>query len=249
MKRLRAIGIYLTCLSATFYVAYNLTEIILYLAFSISCFLLGITLIVIPYEEREVAFLKGLTYLVYDFYADIEKLLKEFNVNGKGIYTPVDFSESRSVRVLIPIKGASYDNVSLDRDIGLVYVSGEDIFVNLVPIGFTLIRTFEKEGVITGLELSELSVQDILSKCLVDLLEVCSSVNTALIGKRLTVTLDNPIKEFYELTKLYPRATNSLGSLYASIIASIVSYTVKGNVRVVEEEFHRKRAVVRLEII
>ena len=249
MKRFRAIGVYLTCLSITFYLAYNVTEILLYLAFSISCLLLGTTLIVIPYEEREVSFIKGLAYLTYDFYADIEKLLKEFDANGRGVYTPVNIGESKSVRVLIPMKVSDLSSASLERDVGLVHVSGEDVYINLIPMGFTLVKTFEKEGIIATSELSEPSVQDILSRCLVDLLEICRSVDVALIGRRLTVTLNGPIKEFYDFDKLYPRTTNSLGSPYASIIASIVSYITENNVKVVEEEFHRRRVIVRLEAV
>ena len=248
MSRFKLLGIYLTLAGLLFFIIYELSNILLYMAFSISCFLLGTTLLILPYEEREKAFIKGITFVAYDFYANLEKILKEFNIKDKGIYTLIRTGGSTSIRVIIPI-AKEVNKINMEGDSGLLYTTIDNIFLNIIPPGFSLIKILMKEGIPLSSELSTPNLQEILYRCLVDILELCKSVTVTVLGNIIIVRLNDPIKEFYELDKVYPRAIEIIGSPYAAFIASILSYITRRNIKVLNEEFRKEMIITRFEVL
>ena len=249
MERIKIIAIYLTILSLIFLLIYFITSIQLYLAFTISSLMIGSTLLLIPYESREEAFLRGLTFLTYDFYANLEKLLKEFNVNGKGFYSPINVDGGKSVRIIIPIEESSTP-LTVKRDLGGIITSSGGSYLLLVPPGFSLIKYFfGKQGVIVPIEMEDYQIEDILSKCLCDIIELCSSIRVLSTAEHTIIRLYNPIKEFYNIEKTFPRTVHSIGSPYSSIIASILSYTLNKRVEVFSEKFSGREVTINIDVI
>lgn len=248
MNRIKIIAIYLSTLSIIFFILYFITNILLYLAFTISSLLLGSTLLLIPYESREEAFLRGLTFLTYDFYANMEKLLKEFDVNRRGIYFSVKTNGDKSIRIAVPLIEKSPPLA--ERDLGGIITSSGGSYLMLVPPGFSLIKYFfSKQEAVTPIELEDYQIEDILSRCLCDIIELCTSIKVLSTAEHIVIKLYNPIKEFYGIEKVFPRTVYSIGSPYSSIVASIVSYALNKRIQIFSEKFSRGEITIEMDVV
>jgi len=245
MNSYRLLGVYLSMLGLLFLMLGRLvTENVVHEAFGIACTIIGVTLILIPFEERWKAVTRTLTHMLLDFYANTERLLKELNLRKPGIYAKIIVGETDDVRVFIPFS----DRINPPTtDIGgLVQEEEGEPLLALYPPGRALIVTARERGLIfSGEEIS--AIETSLNSLLVDYSELCRKVSVGRAGEEVIVTLDGCLKELLEAPKLFPRVTESIGSPYASLIASIVAFVTSRPVRIRAEEISNSSIKVRLE--
>ncbi len=240
MRSYRLVGAYLTAVGlALTLTGLLLTGLIIHEAMGISCLILGVTLLITPVEERWRAVSRGLAMMLMDSYANLERLLKELDLRGPAVYVRV--GEPPSVRAVV-----ARGRVNPPRgDAGLLHPR-EDALL-LVPPGRTILAYARDRGLTPGEGGFEV-LEQLLTTCLVEVSEVCRGVMVKLAGDELVVSIEEPLGELLEVSEPFPRASECLGSPYASAVAAAAAYVLGRGVQVAGEELRGNRLVVRLRL-
>ncbi|RLE80128.1 MAG: hypothetical protein DRJ51_06430, partial [Thermoprotei archaeon] len=137
MRSYRLVGAYLVLVGATLLLlGLLLTGIVVHSALGISCLIMGVTLLLIPFEERWRAASRALAMMLMDSYANMERLLKELDLRGPAMYARMRVGGFEGVRALV--SRGEVNPPSSDVS-GLLYPGGGSYAVVLVPPGYTLL--------------------------------------------------------------------------------------------------------------
>ena len=247
MSYYRFIGAYFSLLGILFLIVGHLvTGSVVHEAFGIACIVIGVTLILIPFEERWKATTKTLIYMLLDFYSNTERLLKELNLRKPAVYARVRVGDTDDVRLFIsPSDKVNPPTVDVG---GLIQEEGGEFLLTLYPPGRALMTIArDRDLLLPGEDIS--AIETALSNLLVDYGELCRGVSVGSAGEEIVVTLEGCLSELLEARKLFPRVSESLGSPYASLVASAVALMTGRPVRVRAEEVSGDSVRVRLEVL
>jgi hypothetical protein len=201
-------------------------------ALGLACVVLGGTLLLVPGSPVPRETVRA---MVEASCVNVEALLEEFDVRGRGVYLPP--KDGRGY-VYVPLKGnpgvggASAAMRAPTRV--FVKVEGEPALM-VFPPGSEVVR-------LSGLG-GEAGVEEALGFVLVDFLEAVHGVKAIREGGRVVVEYSRPV-----VGTGFPRFVAVLGSLPVSIGGSVLASVLGAPVELVEEESSpgRIRAVYRV---
>jgi|GEM_PF-3329602 len=247
MRNYKLLGAYLLILGVLLFIlGYVVSYEVLIAGFGISCIIMGSSLLILPLEEPIKAVNRGLLLTLEDMYSNLECLLKEFHMNRRGIYTPVLVGDYRTIRVLLPIeeripKPAGYVG-------GLVHTSESSSLV-VTPPGLSILNYLLESGhTLTSEELTSTAIEGLLVP-LIDEIEICESISVGVAGEDITVLIKNPKIRFERFRDAYPRVAQCLGSIYASVVATLLSYALNTGLTVLSEDYDYNSITITLRVI
>jgi len=173
---------------------------------------------------------------------NIAALLEELGLNAKAIYLPRSLRNGRS-QALIPLR-ENLDTARIsDRIPGRLIVrygrDPDDLGIAVTTPGSICLNGLEGE---LGPNSAELA--SALTRILVGMLDIASSVSVNAGNSRVNVQVSNP-KLSYENIWFY----RSLGSPLASIAATVASEALDKPVMVAQEEHRGSKSVIELEVL
>lgn len=199
-------------------------------ALGLACVVLGGTLLLVPGSPVPRETVRA---MVEASCVNVEALLEEFDVRGRGVYLPP--KDGRGY-VYVPLKGGASGASAAMRAPTRVFVRVEDKPALMVfPPGSEVVR-------LSGLGV-EAGVEEALVFVLVDFLEAVHGVKAIREGGRVVVEYSRPV-----VGTGFPRFVAVLGSLPVSVGGSVLASVLGAPVELVEEESSpgRIRAVYRV---
>jgi hypothetical protein len=182
-------------------------------AFGLSTLILGIALLQIPSSPIPAQHIRAMLSAAY---LNIEALLEEYDVNGKGIYFPQD----ERINIFIPKQETpeitSFNPGSIKNRVltSIDNVEGLLIF----PPGSELVRLADLS--------EEINLEDALYTVLVDLIESVDGVKSIEEYDKILIQLTKPKEE-----PRLDRVENSLGALSISIAGCTIAKILDKPVR------------------
>ena len=201
-------------------------------ALGLACVVLGGTLLLVPGSPVPREMVRA---MVEASCVNVEALLEEFDVRGRGVYLPP--KEGRGY-VYVPLKGGA-DVSGAMRAPTRVFVKVDGAPGLMVfPPGSEVVR-------LSGLG-GEAGLEEALGFVLGDFLEAVHGVKAIREGDRVVVEYSGPV-----VGTGFPRFVAVLGSLPVSVGGSVLASVLSAPVELVEEESSpgRIRAVYRVHAV
>jgi len=255
MKKFSAIGAGFVGFGAVFAIfSYFLTENIPLTALGIAFVILGCVMLIMPEELVPHQVVRG---MIFGSVANIEALLEEFAVTGRGIYLP---QKEGRVYFYIPLsKNPSFPNVEeimsapkrMISYVGgvpalFIYPPGSDV-VALSKVAEETAEEKQKRKRESGkdfaLENFLPELESAINYCLVDFTEFSSKVQVSFAKNKVLLRMKNPKIEIEA-----PRFTRVLGSPPVSLVACCIAKISKMPVKILEERVERNWRVAVFEV-
>lgn len=185
-------------------------------AFGLSCIILGVTLFLVPPNPLPSLQIRS---MLEGSLVNIEAILEEYNVMGKGVYNLYD----GRVNTLIPISNKELKGDFHNLPIRVFSRIGEEPCVRIFPPGSEVVRL--------AMLPEEIGLEDALNSVLVDFVELVDSVKMVQEFGQIIVELDNP-----KADSEFPRVSHSLGSLPVSVAGCIISSVLRKEVAYKRQE-------------
>lgn len=168
---------------------------------------------------------------------NIEKIVKEYDLNGKGVYLPPKYLKNfESSLVFIPSKADQALPKPEEVNEEKVYTKNpKGIF--LTPPGLSLLKLFEKELGESFIKIDLNYVQNSLPKLLTSDLEIAKRIDITTENNSIKVEIANHVfDEICQETQKLPKLRASVGCPLCSAIACALAKTTGRPIRMEKEE-------------
>ena len=215
------------------YVSYYFLFSVPFAALGIACVILGAATLALPESPVPSGAVRG---VIHASVLNVEALLEEFDAREKAVYLPPRDGQSVA---FVPLSSNPHppsvgDLMSAPRR--LVSEAGGVPVLLVIPPGSELVRASE---------LSEASgLEDAIQYILTEVSELCSSVKAVTVGDRLVVEMTG-INVKTEAAKYLA----TLGSIPASVAASVAATVNKKGVTLVSEAVDRNRSTATFRVL
>ena len=215
------------------FVSYYFLSSVPFAALGIACVILGGATLTLPESPVPSGAVRG---VIHASVMNVEALLEEFDVREKAFYLPPKEGQAVAyVPLAINPHPPAYEAL-LDAPRRLVSDAGGIPVLMVIPPGSELVRASE---------LSEASgLEDAIQYVLTEVSELCSSAKAVLSGDRLVLEMRG-IKVKTEAAKYML----SLGSIPASIAASVAATVLKRGVVLVDETIEGKNSTATFRVL
>jgi hypothetical protein len=215
------------------FLAYYFLYSVPFTALGIACVILGAAALMLPESPVPSGAVRS---VIHSSVMNVEALLEEFDVHEKAIYLPARDSESVAY---VPLKlnpgRPSLEGLFAAPRRLVTEAEGSQLLL-VIPPGSELVR---------AAELSEASgVEDAIQYILTEVSELCSSVKAVSSGDKLVVEIRG--------TKVKTEAAKyllSLGSIPASIAASVAATVLGKGVSLVSETIDGRNSTATFEVL
>jgi hypothetical protein len=229
MDRFHAFGVCLSCFGVFFSLfSYLILVSVPLTALGVGVLIVGLSILLTPSTPIPK---KAVRELLEGSIVNSEAILEEFNLSSKGYYTP---SSDGKVYVYIPFSSDSGPPKTSNPPKGLVSTVDGKPYLTLIPPMFELAR-FEESS----------SLEASISEALVDLTELCESVNIFQEDED-TVTVEAKGVRGHVGAGRFKKV---LGSLEASIAATITAKTLGKPVYIETEKEKGKTRQIKLKVV
>jgi hypothetical protein len=214
-------------------VSYYLLLSVPFAALGVACVILGGATLTLPESPVPSGAVRG---VIHASVMNVEALLEEFDVHEKGVYLPPRDGQSVAfVPLSVNPHPPAYEAVAGAPRRLLSDAGGVPVLM-VVPPGSELVR---------AAELSEGSgVEDAIQYVLTEVSELCSSAKAVVSGDRLVVEMKG-VKVKTEAAKYLA----SLGSIPASIAASVAATVLKRGVTLESEAIVGKDSTATFRVL
>lgn len=201
-------------------------------ALGLACVVLGSTLLLVPSSPVPRETVRA---MVEASCVNVEALLEEFDVRGRGVYLPP--KDGRGY-VYVPLKGGADVSGAMRAPARVFVKVGGAPGLMVFPPGSEVVR-------LSGLG-EEAGLEEALGFVLGGFLEAVHGVKAVREGERVVVEYSGPV-----VGTGFPRFVAVLGSLPVSVGGSVLASVLKTPVELVEEESSpgRIRAVYRVHVV
>ena len=215
------------------YVSYYFLFSVPFAALGIACVILGAATLTLPESPVPSGAVRG---VIQASVMNVEAVLEEFDAHEKAVYLPPKDGQSVA---FVPLSSnphlPDYDALA-SAPRRLVSEAGGVPVLMVVPPGAELVRASE---------LSESSgLEDAIQYILTEVSELCSSAKAVVTGDRLVVEMKG-IKVKTEAAKYLV----TLGSIQASIAASVAATVLKKGVALVSEDAQGKNSTATFRVM
>ncbi|MDE1854262.1 MAG: hypothetical protein KGI38_11035 [Thaumarchaeota archaeon] len=215
------------------YVSYYFLFSVPFAALGIACVILGGATLTLPESPVPSGAVRG---VIHASVMNVEALLEEFDVTEKAVYLPPKDGQAVAYVPLSTNPHPPTLDALLAAPRRLVTDAGGVPVLLVVPPGAELVRSAELSGA-SG-------VEDAIQYILTEVSELCSSVKAVVTGDRLVIEMKG-IKVKTEAAKYLL----SLGSIPASVAASVAATVMKRGVTLVSESIEREKSLATFEIL
>jgi len=173
----------------------------------------------------------------FPLFANLERILNEFNCEGKGVYLPPNYlNDSQSSLVFIPSRAEKTLQKPEQVDQEKLY-SENPRGILLTPPGVALSKVFEKE---LGKSLTKIGlncIQEKLPKLLIEDFEIAEDIKINVENSIVTINITNHIfNQICQETRKLPKTSESVGCTLCSAIACVLSKAAGQPVEIKKEE-------------
>jgi hypothetical protein len=210
-------------------------------AIALSAVMIGFTAIALAAARPQVS-PEAARLILETGMENVASLLEELGLTNRAIYLPASMREGRAQAVIPLDAGADLGVISakIPRRLIVRYGGGpRDMAIAVTAPGSTGLAGLDIKPGPTSEEISVAA-----NHVLIGLLDLASSVETRLEGKKLTVEVRGARLSFQN--EWYFR---SMGSPVASILASIASESLGKPVRIVDETRRGGTALIQIEVL
>ncbi len=215
------------------YVSYYFLFSVPFAALGIACVILGAATLTLPESPIPSGAVRG---VIHSSVMNVEAVLEEFDVQQKAVYLPPRDGEAVAY---VPLSSNPHPpslEALLSAPRRLVTVADGVPVILVIPPGAELVR---------AAELSEASgIEDAIQYILTEVTELCSSVKAVVTGDKLVVEMKG-IKVKTEAAKYLL----SLGSIPASISASVAATVTKKGITLVSEIIEGKNSSATFKVL
>ena len=214
------------------YLSYFVLLSVPFTALGIACVILGSATLTLPERPVPRGAVRG---VIHGAVLNVEALLEEFDAKEKATYMPPRDGLAVAYVPLADSQSPSYESLAATSRRLVTEVNGVPVLM-VVPPGAELVRANE---------LSEGSgIEDALQYVLVDVSELCSAVKAVESGGTLVVEMKG-VKVRTEAAK-YLRC---LGSIPASVAASVASTVTRKGVTLVSEDIEGRTSIATYRLM
>ncbi|MDG6902847.1 MAG: hypothetical protein JRM80_12935 [Nitrososphaerota archaeon] len=214
------------------FVSYYFLFSVPFAALGVACVILGGATLTLPESPVPSGAVRG---VIHASVMNVEALLEEFDVREKAFYLPPKDGQSVAFVPLATNPRSPEPQALIDAPRRLVSDAGGVPVLLVVPPGSEMVRASE---------LSEASgLEDAIQYILTEVSELCSSAKAVVAGDRLVVEMKG-IKVKTEAAKYLV----SLGSIPASIAASVAATVLKKGVTLESEEIEGKNSTATFRV-
>jgi len=215
------------------YLSYYFLFSVPFTALGIACVILGAASLTLPEYPVPSGAVRG---VIHASVMNVEALLEEFDVQAKAIYLPPKDGEAVA---FVPLssnpRSPSLETLMAAPRRLVTEADGVPVLL-VVPPGAELVRASE---------LSEASgLEDAIQYILTEVSELCSSVKAVVTGDKLVVEMKG-VKVKTEAGKYLL----SLGSIPASIAASVAATVTKKGVTLISEEIQGRNSSATFRVL
>lgn len=202
-------------------------------ALGVACVILGGATLALPESPVPSGAVRG---VIHASVMNVEALLEEFDVREKGVYLPPKDGQSVAF-VPLTTAPAAPSSGSLEAAPRRLISTADGVqLLMVIPPGSEMVRASE---------LSESSgLEDAVQYVLTEVSELCSSAKAVATGDRLVVEMKG-IKVKTEAAKYLV----TLGSIPASIAASVAATVLRRGVTLVSEETEKNRSTATFRVL
>ena len=209
------------------FVSYYFLLSVPFAALGVACVILGGATLTLPESPVPSGAVRG---VIHASVMNVEALLEEFDVREKAVYLPPKDGQAVAFVPLAVNPHPPEFEAMLDAPRRLVSEAGGVPVLLVIPPGSELVR---------AAELSEASgLEDAIQYILTEVSELCSSAKAVVTGDRLVVEMRG-IKLKTEAAKYLV----SLGSIPASIAASVATTVLKRGVKLESESLEGRASL------